>query len=102
MGEDPIELFEGADKVIHGIMFAALAGTIALDRFMSGHLDKAKGLAIIAFITALFGGLTEILQATTGLGRSGDASDLAADAVGAIAGIMIFLWVRKGLRRNRA
>ncbi len=83
LGDEPPPLFEGADKVVHALMFGALAGVIALDRLMAGRRDGAVALTLIFVGTALAGGLVELMQDRMGMGRSGDAVDLAADTLGA-------------------
>ncbi len=97
LGDEPPPLFEGADKVVHALMFGALAGVIALDRLMAGRRDGAVALTLIFVGTALAGGLVELMQDRMGMGRSGDAVDLAADTLGAAMGIGIFLLIRRSL-----
>lgn len=46
-------------------------------------------LAII-LITASYGALLEVMQATLFVGRSGDARDALANALGAIIGLLVF------------
>lgn len=95
LGDEPPPLFEGADKVVHAMMFGALAGVIALDRLMSGRRDGATVLTLIFAGTALAGGIVELLQIGMGAGRSGDWADLVADTIGAALGTGLFLLLRR-------
>lgn len=95
LGDEPPLLFEGADKVVHAMMFGALAGVIALDRLMSGRRDGATVLTLIFAGTALAGGIVELLQIGMGAGRSGDWADLVADIIGAALGTGLFLLLRR-------
>lgn len=102
LGSDDIPAFPGADKVVHAIMFGTLSLILALDRYMLGLNDKTMVLVIIAIIVSLAGGVIEILQQTSAMGRSGDVWDFAADSAGALMGVWAFTALRKGLHRNRA
>lgn len=84
--EPPMPLFEGADKVIHGLMFLVLAWCLNLDL----SRQKTFVTAIVAFVLATgYGGLIEILQGAMQLGRSADILDFAADVGGAAVGALI-------------
>ncbi|MCM1519335.1 MAG: VanZ family protein [Lachnoclostridium sp.] len=102
LGAEDIPAFPGADKVVHAIMFGTLSLIIALDRFMIGRNDKAIVLIIIAVMVSIAGGIIEILQQASAIGRSGDIWDFAADTAGAFLGVWAFTWVRKDLHRSRA
>ena len=95
LGDEPPPMFEGADKVVHALMFGALAGVIALDRFMSGRRDGAIALTLIFSGVALGGGLIEVAQQLMGAGRSGDMADFGADTIGCALGIGVFLLLRR-------
>lgn len=84
--DNDIELFPGADKVVHAIMFGALTGAIALDRaLMSGMKAlSAGGLIAYALIGSVTGGVIELLQGALGMGRSADVCDFVADTLGAV------------------
>ena len=88
-----LELFKGADKWVHAIMFGALTSCIMLDRqrhacwheltpafaFMSGGVSTLAGVAI------------EYLQRYMEPGRSYDPGDIAADAGGALVALLFYL-----------
>lgn len=88
-----IELFEGADKWVHAIMFGTLTCCILLDRqrhscwhditpafaFLSGAISTTAGVAV------------EVLQRYMEAGRSYDPGDIAADAGGALVALLFYL-----------
>ena len=67
----------GADKLVHAGLFALLAGTAAL-RFAAARR--------VLLVVLGYAALSEVVQARLLAERSGDAWDLLADAVGALAG----------------
>ena len=73
-------MFPGADKVVHLLLFAALAATTRW-RFGSAGV----GLAAVAAYAVL----SEVVQARVLPERSGDAYDVVADLVGAAAGWLL-------------
>ena len=94
LGDTEIELFPGADKVVHAIMFGWLSAMIVLDRTRS-HGWRAAGVIFIiaaAAVSTLFGIGIEFAQDAMGEGRSFDPGDMVADGAGAIiAGIIWYL-----------
>ncbi|WP_295728355.1 VanZ family protein [uncultured Muribaculum sp.] len=94
-----IELFEGADKVVHAIMMMGMMLCMGLDalRKKAAHrfddsVRAPKGLlTVYMLIVVLFGGAIELLQGAMGLGRGEDWADFGADAVGAAVGWVICL-----------
>ncbi len=103
---DPVpdhpRLFEGADKVVHAIMFMGFYWALGLDLALnrkegvpaSGQCDiparssAPRVTAGIIIVTAAFGALVEILQWWMGIGRSGDTLDFVADVAGALIGAL--------------
>ncbi len=79
----------GADKLVHAGLFALLAGTAAL-RF--GAMRRVLAGVLV------YAALSEVVQAVLLAERSGDAYDLLADAVGALAGWQL---VRSQVVRRR-
>ena len=73
-------VFPGADKVVHLLLFAALAATT---RWRFGAAAAALG-AVAGYAV-----LSEVLQATVLADRSGDAYDVAADLLGAVGGWLL-------------
>lgn len=83
--------FEGADKVVHFIMYWGITMAFCFDYYRrTTHYYSERNSLIFAVITAiLIGGILEILQQTICIGRSGDILDFVADAVGACLGILM-------------
>ena len=84
--DNDIELFPGADKVVHAIMFGALTGAIAIDRASRWGMKALSVGSLVAYalIGSITGGVIELLQGALGMGRSADVYDFAADTAGAI------------------
>lgn len=87
--KDNIQLFPGADKLVHALMMGALAGTALYDFSRRGawHIGSVSISVIISVGLAviLFSALDEWAQGAMGIGRSADIYDFLAD----IAGILI-------------
>ena len=94
-----VELFPGADKVVHGIMMMGMMLCMGLDalRKKAAHriedsVRSPKGLLFVYFIiVALFGGAIELIQGAMDMGRGEDLMDFFADMAGAFVGWMICL-----------
>lgn len=81
--DNDLPLFEGADKVVHFLMFGGLAAALCFDvRRSTGRLS-VMATWLIALAVSLFGGVIEMLQNSMEMGRSGDYIDFTADALGA-------------------
>lgn len=88
--DDMPELFPGADKVVHALMFGALAGAIVLDRRRGSDSLRWGRVALwSAVIASAAGGVIELLQGAMGMGREGDWMDFIADIIGAAIGAVI-------------
>lgn len=89
-GSVRIPLFEGADKVVHFMMFFAMAFAYHFD-FSRGKkpVDEARLMGWIFVSLSAFGGLIELAQWKMRMGRSGDWYDLLADIAGAVYGIIL-------------
>lgn len=89
-GSVRIPLFEGADKVVHFMMFLAMAFAYHFD-FRRGRkpVDEARLMGWIFVSLSAFGGLIELAQWKMRMGRSGDWYDLLADIAGAVYGIIL-------------
>lgn len=85
---------ENSDKVIHCLLFAALA----LATSIAGTRPVVAAPTLLVYAAA-----SEILQETLPIHRSGDVRDFAADAVGVAAGLAIALaaGIRTGPRTRR-
>ena len=89
-GSVRIPLFEGADKVVHFMMFFAMAFAYHID-FRRGKkpVDEARLMGWIFVSLSAFGGLIELAQWKMRMGRSGDWYDLLADIAGTVYGIIL-------------
>lgn len=89
-GSVRIPLFEGADKVVHFMMFFAMAFAYHFD-FRRGKkpVDEARLMGWIFVSLSAFGGLIELAQWKMRMGRSSDWYDLLADIAGAVYGIIL-------------
>ena len=92
-----VPLFVGADKVIHFIMFFAVAASYYFDIVRKKAVsDKPRLLGWIFVLSTVFGGLIELAQNGMNMGRSGDWFDLIADAGGALYGCVVaWLLIKK-------
>lgn len=85
-GDVEIPLFEGADKVVHAIMFGFLALMFHIDlgKLRHGAATSAQAWWCAA-ASLIVGVVVEWLQRAMGLGRSMEWADTLADGVGALA-----------------
>lgn len=98
LGEHPLPLFPGADKVAHGLMFGFLTLVILLDSVRRREWVKADWWILLAAVSgsALAGIGIEYLQRAMNIGRSFDPMDMVADCVGSlIAGLGWLIWELK-------
>ena len=73
----------GVDKLVHGVLFLALAAT--------GRWAGIRPAVLVPALVAYAAG-SEALQGLSGIGRSASVADWAADVVGVLAGLG--LWAR--------
>lgn len=101
IGDNELELFPGADKIVHAIMFGGLTWCMLLDiqRRRWQKLRLSQYILAIALST-LAGFITEWLQYLTDLGRSYDPLDLCADATGAILFALLYLPIGRWLNNH--
>ncbi|MCF6746200.1 VanZ family protein [Blastococcus sp. KM273128] len=71
----------GTDKVVHLLVFAALAGT---GRW-AGMPRVPLGAALLAYAVG-----SELVQGLTPIGRSMSAADVVADVVGIVLGLLVW------------
>lgn len=85
-----VPMFEGADKVVHFLMFFAMAAAYHFDcRRRQKGIDEARLLGWLLVALTAIGAVIEIAQSLMAMGRSGDLTDLLADIVGAFYGLLI-------------
>lgn len=86
----PVLLFPGADKVVHFIMFGALACAIAWDLLRTARRSLPYVLIFSFLLSALTGGGVELMQGFMDCGRSADWFDFCADLAGAVLMPLVF------------
>lgn len=90
LGEEDFTLFDGADKVVHFIMFGGLTGTFIFDRWRMRKTLSLRGALMAALCSAMFGAVIEWLQYAMDLGRTGnDIHDAIANTLGAFTAVLI-------------
>lgn len=84
--------FPHADKLVHAIMMLAWMVSASYDytRKKRPPLSRLplRYCIVICLMTILFGGVIEIAQSLMDTGRNADILDFAADALGALAGML--------------
>lgn len=84
--------FQALDKVVHALLFGVAACLLARSL---RRLPRVPVPLLAAFLlTVLYGVATEIGQHVL-TDRSGDPADVAADAVGAAAGVLVAIPLRR-------
>jgi VanZ family protein len=79
----------GWDKLQHAAAYVLL--TLSVAQYLHIHCaDSRKTGFSAACLAVAYGGLMEIMQLATQTGRQAELWDLAADAVGSVAGYVIF------------
>ena len=82
--DNHIQLWDGADKMVHALMFGGLTVVMLSDSFRGRKLNIPVLLLIIIF-GVMLGALAEIIQREMGLGRHAERADFYADAIGVAA-----------------
>lgn len=96
LGEMHVELFYGADKVVHALMFGWLAAMIILD-YSRSRCWSCPAMSVIftaVTVSSLFGVFIEFLQERMHNGRTFDIEDIVADFSGAVIAGGIWLLLR--------
>ena len=79
----------GVDKVVHLLLFAALAG--------SGRWAGARA-GVLGVLLVGYGALSEVVQGLSALERSASVADWIADVVGVLAGLLAGAWAGRRAR----
>ncbi len=91
-----VRLFEGADKVIHFMMYLIFS-------ILGGWTLKAEknryGVWLILPVTIGWGILMELIQLEMHAGRSFSYYDILANSIGVITGIILYLFVSRKFAR---
>ncbi len=79
----------GVDKVVHLLLFAALAVT--------GRWAGARA-GVLGVLLVVYAAVSEVVQGVSALERSASVADWVADTVGVLAGLAAWAWAA---RRSR-
>ncbi|MFG6424555.1 MAG: hypothetical protein K1V71_09135 [Paramuribaculum sp.] len=82
--DNKVQLWEGADKMAHALMFGGLTAIFMSDTFRRRPLNILILLVIFA-VGIASGAAIEMLQRAMGLGRQAERADFYADALGVVA-----------------
>ena len=83
-----VQLFKGADKVIHLVMYLIFS---VLSCWTLKTEDRWYAIWLIIPVTVGWGMLMEYIQLEMRLGRSFSWSDILANTIGVLIGIIIYL-----------
>src|SRR4051812_39987978 len=81
------------DKVFHFSSYAILAGLLATAWQLSSGILTSRHLRWVWCAVAIFGALDELTQIA--VGRDCSIWDWLADALGAVCGLVVFVWLRR-------
>lgn len=97
--DNDLGLIPGMDKIVHAVMFFGLALCLAIDlkrRGLKRESDRINRF-LPPMLSAVAGGVIEIIQMAMGIGRSGDILDFVADTAGAFLSLtvipIVFRWL---------
>lgn len=95
-------LFPHSDKVMHGVAYAVL-GLLSLYGARARAGGLTRGAKLEAALVAVLWGVSDEVHQHFVPGRSTSAADLAADASGALFGVLVvgaWLWRPRGAPRQ--
>ncbi len=79
----------GVDKVVHLLLFAALAVT--------GRWAGARA-GVLGVLLVVYAAVSEVVQGASALERSASVADWVADTVGVLAGLAAWAWAAQRSR----
>lgn len=95
----PVELFYGADKVIHYFMYFGL-GFMLIWAFRATRLKYNTHLLFIAAIITVLYGISDELHQIFVPGRTASIADIVADTLGGLTGAYIAIVVARYYRHE--
>lgn len=95
--DNGVTMFEGADLVVHAIMFGTLFGALLFDYYRRYKRLGRREEWMMGAVSVAAGGLVEVLQASFIDARSGDIYDFIADITGVIIVAVFVPGVKKVL-----
>lgn len=100
-GAESVPLFDGADKLVHAVLFGLFAAVFMLDYCRGRGVGRASvGTMLLSVaVSAAYGAAIELLQQLMDEGRSGDLYDWLADVAGAFAAVIVLRGVVKRMLR---
>lgn len=94
--EAPLKDVPLIDKWVHMVMYGGLALVMWVDRVARNKLGLSRMFLLLMLVfPILLGGLMELVQAYYTTCRSGDWIDFEADAIGAVIGVLLSLYIHK-------
>ena len=97
--EFDIELFFGADKLIHMAIYAVLAATVILSFTPEARTQKPGRVALAGVVVAVVYGILDEFHQSFIPGRFPSAGDVVADFLGAL--VVCWFWYSLRGRRGR-
>jgi len=87
------------DKLVHSLMFSGLSGVIFFDAtsYLRFPISKKRIFWGVFLFPLVIGGLTEILQASLPINRTGDWFDFLFNAIGIVFGTGVALLINNWL-----
>ena len=79
----------GVDKLVHLLLFAALA--------VSGRWAGARA-GVLGWLLVLYAAASEVVQGVSSLERSASVADWVADGAGVLLGLLAWTWARQRVR----
>lgn len=90
-----VRLFEGADKVVHCIMYWVMTLVFMVDwaKFRYPKKITVSSMWVCAVVAFAFSLLMEYLQDAMNLGRAASVNDVIANFIGTILGFLVMKYV---------
>jgi hypothetical protein len=76
----------GVDKIVHLLLFTALA--------VSGRW-AGLGFRVLGSVLVLYAGISEVIQGVAPLHRDASVGDWLADSIGALLGLGLWAWLTR-------
>lgn len=99
-GDINLPLFQGADKLIHGIMFGGFTGALIFDSWRMRKTITRRMLCLSFIAGSAFGLVIEVLQRQMALGRGFEWADCGADTAGALLAIVVAWRIKKRCEKS--
>lgn len=87
--DNDVPVFEGADLVVHAIMFGSMYIALVFDYYRNYQRLPHRIEWMMGGVSVVAGGLVEVLQARFLVTRSGDIGDFIADITGVVIAVLL-------------